>query len=261
MFYKEGNKYFPNNTDIIPIMPLGIYMCKYNDRKYTIESLRISDSFTIPDNNIESIEDSIFKSVIVKDFENTEKNIGVLLNGVKGTGKTLLAEKICNELKLPVFVLTELLPKSMLEEFFNSLTQKCVIFIDEYDKEYGQSDTLLSVMDGALKPKHPVLFLLTSNELEINKNMINRPNRILYRRNYFGLDLDVSKQLVMTYVKNESRANEASELVNKIDLLTYDVLFNFINTINNHEDVEVKVLFSFLNISKKENNSFGLSSK
>lgn len=260
MFYKEGDKYYPNSTELFETIPSAVYMCKYNDRKWCIESMKFSDNFKLP-NIIESEEDVIFKSLVIDDFKKCDKNLGILLTGIKGTGKTIIAERICNELKIPVFVLTELLPKNLLEEFFKSLNQKCIVFIDEYDKEYGSSDTLLSIMDGALSPEHPVLFLLTSNELEINKNMLNRPNRIKYIRNYIQLELDFSINLVREKVNNLSRAEIAVQLIEKFDTLTFDVLLNFIDTINNHEHIAVVDIFKFLNITKKEKNSFGFGHK
>ncbi len=63
-------------------------------------------------------------------------NMGVLLNGVKGTGKSVTAKLICNELKnfLPIIIVDK--AYEGLPQFISKIQQEVIIFIDEFEKVF-----------------------------------------------------------------------------------------------------------------------------
>ena len=50
-------------------------------------------------------EDELINRTITS-FKSHNKNFGLVLKGLKGTGKTVTAKQICNKLNLPVILVT-----------------------------------------------------------------------------------------------------------------------------------------------------------
>lgn len=68
---------------------------------------------------------------IINSFKATDKNLGVLLYGESGSGKSLLAKQICVELSKehPVIIV---LPEhvEIIDKFIDNIDDRCVFFID-----------------------------------------------------------------------------------------------------------------------------------
>ena len=114
-------------------------------------------------------------------FVEGEKNLGVIFNGIKGTGKTLSAKLLCNALGLPVLIVQS--PYEGLVNFLQSLCFECVVFIDEAEKTFKMGeddDVLLRLIDGVYNQTRK-LYILTTNQLTLNDNLLGRPGRIRYR--------------------------------------------------------------------------------
>lgn len=73
------------------VLPLGTYRLQYNERTDEFYLNKIED-FKLPK---KLYGDFSFCDRILNTFDNTEKNLGVLLSGEKGSGKTILAKKVC----------------------------------------------------------------------------------------------------------------------------------------------------------------------
>lgn len=57
----------------------------------------------------------------------------------------------------------------------------CIFFFDEYEKEFKNSSDVLSFMDGTYNSIYRKVFLLTTNELNVDPNLLGRPSRIRYK--------------------------------------------------------------------------------
>ena len=82
-------------------------------------------------------------------FVEGNKNLGVIFNGIKGTGKTLSAKLLCNAIGLPVVIVQN--SSDGLLPFLQSLNFECVVFIDEAEKTFKKGeddDILLRLIDG-----------------------------------------------------------------------------------------------------------------
>ena len=113
-------------------------------------------------------------------FVDSNKNLGVIFNGIKGTGKTVAAKLLCNKLDLPVICVPAAFDG--LELFLSQIPFDCVIFIDEMEKIFKKDENdsvLLRVIDGIYSGGRK-LFIMTTNTLNINNNLVGRPGRIRY---------------------------------------------------------------------------------
>lgn len=130
---------------------------------------------------------------ILDTFARKDGNMGVLLAGEKGGGKSLLGKIVAREAAeqgiSTILVETNHSPKD-LGEVIAALDAPALIFIDEFEKTYSsatQQEEFLSILDGTSSSRH--LFLFTVNDSNsVNKHMLNRPGRIHYRIDFEGLD-------------------------------------------------------------------------
>ena len=89
-------------------------------------------------------------------YTNTNGYLGALFNGIKGTGKTVLAKKICNAMGLPVILINNAYDGAVVDFIAKAFKQDIVVMVDEYEKVFdGKSqETLLTLMDGVLTNKY-----------------------------------------------------------------------------------------------------------
>lgn len=99
-------------------------------------------------------------------------------NGLKGTGKTIGAKILSNRMGIPVILVNA--PYNGLLDFIQSLCFECVVLIDEAEKTFHENgEILLKMIDGVYNEKRK-LYLLTTNNLYLDSNLLGRPGRIRY---------------------------------------------------------------------------------
>lgn len=215
-------------------LPTGIYRLEYNEAFGFFHLDHVQDKFSFP-YKIYGVEREFIQRV-KKSWDNTTGNMGVLLNGLKGTGKTVTAELICNELDLPVILVQK--HYGGLVTFLNSIQQDVIVFIDEYEKVYNKYDnSLLSVMDGAFRTDSRKMFLLTTNELNIEKNMLQRPSRIRYIKSYTDLTLDIIMEVVDDKLVHTHLREQTIKMISELPIITMDLVKAVVEEVNiHHED-------------------------
>jgi hypothetical protein len=201
------------------------------------------------------------KSLIKKSFDEYSKNLGVLLTGNKGMGKTLEAKLICEKMNLPIILINKPIPQSVnFINFFNTnIKQDYVLYVDEFEKTFKQYDNsegegdkgyhkqqiFLSFMDGVLNNEHKILFLLTTNE-DINEYFINRPSRIKFVVEYNELSETLFALITQDKLKNKKHLEDLENNVSLINL-NIDLLISIIEDINlfNKPFSEFKELYNY----------------
>lgn len=169
-------------------------------------------------------------------FVKGEKNLGVIFNGLKGTGKTLSAKLLCNALDLPVVIVQY--PYDGLVNFLQSLCFECIVFIDEAEKTFKKGeddDVLLRLIDGVYNQTRK-LYILTTNQLTLNDNLLGRPGRIRYRFEFSNL----LPKAINDYLDDNllpQYADQRRNILNQVDLLeisTIDILKALVDEVNIH---------------------------
>lgn len=214
-------------------LPIGIYRLEFNQMFNQFYLDHVQDKFSFP-YKIYGVETDFIQRV-KKSWDNTNINMGILLNGLKGTGKTVTAELICNELNMPVILVQKHFEG--LVSFLNSIQQDVIVFIDEYEKIYNKYDNaLLSVMDGAFRTDSRKMFLLTTNDLTIEKNMLQRPSRIRYIKSYTDLSLDVIMEVVDDKLIHPHLRDCTIRMISELPIITMDLVKSVIEEVNIHEE-------------------------
>ena len=240
----EGGIYYPISGDTVLLKTPGKGVFNVvqssNPMDARIGLQRIGDAFEfnfkIYELGCEEMLQTIRKTWESDVFVKGEKNLGVIFNGLKGTGKTLSAKLLCNALDLPVLIVQS--PYEGLVNFLQSLCFECVVFIDEAEKTFKMGeddDMLLRLIDGVYNQTRK-LYILTTNQLTLNDNLLGRPGRIRYRFEFGNL----LPKAVMDYIDdnlNTKFANQRNNILKQVDLLeisTIDILKALVDEVNIH---------------------------
>lgn len=259
LFGREGNIFFPTQFETTNKIPNGIYSLIFNHKDYRPEIIYDQPSFDLPE-KLYGL-DYGFIDRITTTFEQNSNNLGVLLTGYKGTGKTILCKYICNILNIPVIRLPKRLGTDFFTQFLSAINQDFILFVDEYEKKFkDEKEELLDVMDGMFNIDNKILFLLTSNDTSnISEFLINRPNRIHYIKRFSDLELDVINDIIDDLLTNKQFKSELLEILPTFNHITMDNLITIIKEINRF-DCPPNQAMIHLNIEMKENKSrFGIT--
>lgn len=256
------NKIWTENGDVYRLRDLTTQVPKLENAIYTLEVdlfgyylQRIETKFEF-DHKIYGLETS-FVERVCKTYHATKSNLGVLLNGVKGTGKTVTAKIICNKLNLPVILVTK--PIAECHFFLNGIPQDITIFIDEFEKVFAKdkdnSADMLTIMDGALNSEHRRMFVLTTNNLHVNENLIQRPGRIRYLVTFSDLSHSVIEEIIDDRLKHKHLKDETIKFISNLEIITVDIVNSIIDEVNIHEESpdKFKAVFNVKKISGKFN--------
>ena len=170
---------------------------------------------------------------VINTFANLNRNMGVILSGPKGVGKSMFARLLAEagkEANLPLLIVDCAIPG--IEDFISSIQQECIVLFDEFEKTfkanketgYEPQEALLSLFDGIDNGKK--LYVVTCNETrDLNSYLLNRPGRFHY---HFIMGAPTGDE-VREYMEDNLNDN-AKQWIDKIVALsavsafTYDVL-------------------------------------
>ena len=244
---KSGSRYNQVEGEIesVPAIPPGIYETELTMTGWYLH--KTADRFEFPYKLYDLQNDFLLH--LKKTYEHTTGNLGILFNGIRGTGKTVTAKMFANMLNLPIIIV-----KSMgddnngLISYLSSFNFDCIFFFDEFEKQFNENDcSILQFMDGVYSSNSRRIFLLTTNSLSVNENLLSRPSRIRYIREFGNLD----EKVVREYLKDNLHDQEATEeLIGYVDTLTIstiDILKTIVEEVNIHgidQFLEIKKFFN-----------------
>lgn len=227
-----NNFYMSETSQQLPVLPVGVYKIMI-DPFEKIYLSKVQDKFHFPF-KVYGVERE-FIDRVKKSYANTTGNFGVMLNGLKGTGKTVTAEILCNELNLPVIVIP--FHHKNLVSFLNDLQQDVIIFVDEFEKIYDRyKNSLLTIMDGALKTKTRLFFMLTTNEIRVDPNLLQRPSRIRYVKTFSDLTLEVIMEVVNDLLVHKHLFDQTVKMISELPIITMDLIKSIVQEVNIHEE-------------------------
>lgn len=198
---------------------------------------------------------------IVSTYMDRSHSTGVLLAGIKGTGKTMIARGVCNTLaalEIPTIVIPPTMVFPQVVDFIDTIDCPCVVLFDEIDKigrstdddddEAGQSQNcLLGLFDGISNCKR--LYILTANDTNrINPQLLNRPGRIYYKVMFGCLDDDTITEYCDEKLINKEIIKDIQQIATRIRDFSFDILQAIVEECNRY-GVTPKEACKYLNVS------------
>lgn len=187
------------------------------------------------------------RSKFIREAHDHYGKLGVLMEGVKGTGKSLLGNLIINQSDMPCILLNSKFPMGAIVQVYRILSQEgtpFIIFFDEFEKMYNQEEQqqMLSILDGTVE--HKGLTIICTNS-KVNHYMYNRPGRIMYRLEYDFLSPEEYKEIFDRILKDKTSLNTLmSRLIGYP--MTYDIVHKIAAELN--RGIDVNVMFEYMNI-------------
>lgn len=180
-------------------------------------------------------------------YRNRDRNFGLLLSGLRGSGKSLTMKKLAVELNQPIIIINSdfrEVSNSLIKFLTDPILGDCTILLDEFEKRFTSDDvTPLTLLDGPYNTHH--FYILTVNEKDINRNLINRPGRIYYHKSYEGVSEDTILEVGKDLLNNKSFVNDLVNVCSDIRDLSFDMLISVINDVNLFNESPAKCLKYF----------------
>lgn len=135
--------------------------------------------------------------------------------------------------------------------FINAIPQDIVVFVDEYEKIYKESNELLTIMDGVLNAPYRRVFLMTTNNLHIENNLIDRPSRVRYLKTFSNLSPDIVEEIIDDLLINKEFKDDCIIFASTLEIITVDIIKSIINEVNIQEESPLKFKNVFNASTKK----------
>lgn len=236
-FAQNGTTFVPTSemaSQRHNILPRGVYDVKY-DQNIGFFYAAKTDRKPLPPKvygNIQFKAERILATYLDR-RDRLGKATGVLLDGDKGSGKTLLAMMLMELAPMPTVIVSEPFAGA---DFTNLLVQggPKMILLDEFEKVYQKEEaqnSLLSLLDG----HHATLNLTVAtinDQSKLVDAMKNRPSRFFYRWSYKGLGEEFIKDFVADRLENKALVIRTIEEIKNIGDINFDCLNSVIEDMN-----------------------------
>ena len=257
---ETGTTYKVYGEDLIVLDNLPAQTYKVGFGQFTGFFLEKQHDLEIKEDKIYGVHEEKANKVF-KRFAKSPKNLGVILSGDKGIGKSLFARLLSQKAiqnKMPVILVDDFIPG--IDDFLNSIQNEVLVLFDEFDKTFARSgdedpqSKMLSLFDGTSAGKK--LFVITCNKYnDLNEYLINRPGRFHF---HFRFEYPTAEE-VKEYLKDKlaeeyhSEINKVAAFSRKIKL-NYDCLSAIALELNEGETFEDAIKdLNIVNVSGREN--------
>jgi hypothetical protein len=183
---------------------------------------------------------------IVEAFKKNEndRNLGVLLSGGRGLGKTLTTRLVIEQIKddYPIITISEYVPG--MNDFLSHV-KKSVILMDEFEKfmsgnikgndaedEQTKQETLLSVLDGNTGSAGNLYLLTANHTYKLDENLISRPGRIRYHYKYMSEPAEVVRSYCQDNLNDKSKIEEVVYTLGLTKYVSMDIISSFVDELN-----------------------------
>lgn len=258
-FYVDGTSvHVFNDKDMTMLdnLPLGTYQLVQDPRSGEMY-LELIDDIALPKQIYGNVTNHAER--IMKTFLDKGTNMGVLLSGLKGTGKTFTA-KIITKLALaeamPTILITRPFNAYSMADFFRRLNTRCVVLIDEFEKLYSMANEedkgasqngLLSLMDGVQGAAEQLYVLICNESSRVNQYMLNRPSRLYYHFKYDALDVDTIRAYCEELLNDKSQIPFVINLRSIVRDFSFDVMQCIVEEMNRYS-CSAEDALAYLNI-------------
>lgn len=231
---------------------------------YTIEIDKWSDDITfnvspdlkMPDKLYTTKEDESFMNKVINRYENmSQGSLGVMLAGLKGSGKTVMMKQIALNSNLPIILIDKSFRPSLLVKLFNMIgnTEVCVL-MDEVDKlgEDYDDDYLLRILDGVNTTGKKLMVFTCNDQENINEYLTDRCSRIRYWKEFDVMPTSMIQNILNDKLDDKNEVSYLTDfIVNNFGVVSFDNVVSFADEVNENVNSTFEELFNDMNLSKK----------
>lgn len=217
--------------------------------------LRVVDDFSLPEKLYGKTETHCRR--ILNTYKERSGNLGVMLVGNKGSGKSLLSKLLstkCKEIGMPTIIINQPYHGDVFNKFIQDIDVNTVIIFDEFEKVYEADiqEKILTLFDGMFESKK--LFVLTSNSsYKIDDNMFNRPGRIYYQIEYSGISEEFITEFCQANLNDKTQIDSIIKITNLFTDFNFDMLKSMVEEMNRYQESANEVI-ELLNIKPNYHN-------
>jgi broad-specificity NMP kinase len=229
---QRGSEYrrVEGNISNVDNVPIGIYQIGLDMKGFYLEYY--SKEFLF-DFKVYGLEEKFINHVITT-YKNSTGNLVVLMNGIRGTGKTVSSKVLANRLNLPVIIVKSFGDQNQnMMEWFAGFNFDCVFLFDEFEKNFSDKDSsILQIMDGVYTSKFRRMFILTTNQTNINENLISRPSRLRYIKEFGNLSREVVSEILADTLNDKSYSENLLDYIDTLKISTIDIVKAIVSEVN-----------------------------
>lgn len=220
-------KIYDNSLKTFESLPVQSYVIRYD--KMSGFFLETYPNITITEKIYGVHREKVTK--VMNSFKIFNRNLGVILSGAKGIGKSICAKLLAEDAirqGYPLIVVNQYIPG--IADYITSIEQEVVVLFDEFDKTFFSGDRdsigdpqteMLTLFDGLSMGKK--LFVVTCNELKnLNDYLVNRPGRFHY---HFRFDYPTDNE-IREYLKDKL-LNGFDDEIEKVVAFAHKVNLNY----------------------------------
>lgn len=238
--------------DLTPGMVYNISVDRYTDAI----SLEETSGLSLPSKVYCTPRDERFIDKVINSYNLSESGFtGVMLAGLKGSGKTVMAKMIANNSGLPIINIDKNIRPYILRNLVEKLGDTSVCFLfDELDKvleDYDDS-VLLQVLDGSdTKGKHMILFTCNDDN-EISEYLIDRCSRIRYWREFDEMSPSLIMEVLNDKLNDKKEVKSLTDFIkDNFEVCSFDNIASFVKEANDYPTTTFEELFEDMNLSSK----------
>ena len=259
VFSQNGTAFTPidrDNLSLVPTLPAANYIMKVNPMTRQLYLDRVQD-FTMPTKVYGDVESKADR--ILKTFADRPTTTGVLLEGEKGSGKSMLAKLIslkAAEQGIPTLIINSPEGGDQFFQFIQSINTPLVVQFDEFEKVFNpdQQKIILTLLDGMFPSK--TLFVLTCNDrYRVDSHMFNRPGRLYYSVTYGGLEEDFIREYADDVLidNTQEKTNDLVAVAMAFACFNFDMLQAIVEEMNRYNE-SLREALKMLNINPSMSN-------
>ena len=226
------------------------------DRYTSAISLEETSGLSLPSKVYCTQRDERFIDKVINSYNLSESGFtGVMLAGLKGSGKTVMAKVIANKSGLPIINIDKNIRPYILRNLVEKLGDTSVCFLfDELDKileDYDDS-VLLQVLDGSdTKGKHMILFTCNDDN-KISEYLIDRCSRIRYWRKFDEMSPSLIMEVLNDKLNDKKEVKSLTDFIkDNFEVCSFDNIASFVKEANDYPTVTYEELFEDMNLSSK----------
>lgn len=231
---------------------------------YTVDIDRYSDEITfniapdisLPEKLYTTTDDDKFVNKVINRYNVSKEGVtGVMLSGLKGSGKTIMMKRIALESGLPIVLIDKgFYPRHLINLFNKLSTTPVCILMDEVDKlgdDYSD-DYLLKVLDGINSSGKKLMIFTCNDDEDISEYLKDRCSRIRYWKEYGETPASMIQAILEDKLDDKTEIKPLTDFIQeKFECASFDNIASFADEVNACPNDTYEDLFNDMNLSSK----------